>query len=523
MKIIYLTISLSGLITTLAYDDLSYNKDASQSHTFSGLGYGAGNAVDGNTATCMRTMDIGQNSPRKTVWWKVDLGGLYNIYSVNILFKNYDGYESRQQGRFAGYSLYISNTGDRDSSSLCYKDGPELPPLNFTTTCRLSGRYVIFYNERLDGVIYPAGYELVANVYTELCEVTVNGCSKPGVYGSNCNIPCPKNCRYRTCHIQNGTCFGCEAGYKGTICATECPDERYSFDCKQQCSGHCRDNEPCNKSVATEPMDTVVLTTVVVTVCTTLHVTNRQDTVTEDVNPDIPMPYVAKVNSKIISKHYCFKNKCSSGTYGKDCTNKCSEYCLHNKSCNHIDGTCTERCQNGYGGNICNISCEHGRYGKNCSQVCSLNCKTCRHTDGTCSCHAGWSGPNCSIGCTNSYGENCQYLCHPLCANQTCDRFDGTCAIASKIGGLEIYEHSGSNQKGETWTAGLSVSIGFNAFLLAVVLFLLWRHYRKVHSGAIKSCWESSLYEKSTHIDVPDPTYQELDVKENPYQNTTIN
>ena len=55
------------------------------------------------------------------------------------------------------------------------------------------------------------------------------------------------------------------------------------------------------QSVATEPMDTVVLTTVVVTVSTTLHVTNRQDTVTEDVNPDIPMPHVAKVNKKITS------------------------------------------------------------------------------------------------------------------------------------------------------------------------------------------------------------------------------
>ena len=81
--------------------------------------------------------------------------------------------ESRQQGRFAGFSLYISNTGDRDSSSLCYKDGPALPPLNFMTTCTSSGRYVTFYNERHDGVTYPAGYE--GNVYTELCEVTVNG------------------------------------------------------------------------------------------------------------------------------------------------------------------------------------------------------------------------------------------------------------------------------------------------------------------------------------------------------------
>ena len=44
------------------------------------------------------------------------------------------------------------------------------------------------------------------------------------------------------------------------------------------------------------------------------------------------------------------------------------------------------------------LACEHGRYGKNCSNICSSKCKTCNHTDGTCSCHAGWSGPNCSFG-----------------------------------------------------------------------------------------------------------------------------
>ena len=59
------------------------------------------------------------------------------------------------------------------SSSLCYKDGPALPPLNFTTECTLSGRYVIFYNERLDGDTYPTEY--IMDVYTELCEVTVKG------------------------------------------------------------------------------------------------------------------------------------------------------------------------------------------------------------------------------------------------------------------------------------------------------------------------------------------------------------
>lgn len=80
----------------------------------------------------------------------------------------------RQKGRFVGFSLYVSNTGVMHGSTLCYKDGPTLPPLNFTTTCTQSGRYVLFYNERLEEVVYPSGYEIY-NVITELCEVTVRG------------------------------------------------------------------------------------------------------------------------------------------------------------------------------------------------------------------------------------------------------------------------------------------------------------------------------------------------------------
>ena len=56
--------------------------------------YAASNAVDRDITTCMRTKEIGQveQIPDQTVWWRVDLGGVYNIYSVNILFKNYDGF-----------------------------------------------------------------------------------------------------------------------------------------------------------------------------------------------------------------------------------------------------------------------------------------------------------------------------------------------------------------------------------------------------------------------------------------------
>lgn len=38
----------------------------------------------------MRTKEIGTSSPDKTVWWKVDFGGIFNIYRINIMFKEYD-------------------------------------------------------------------------------------------------------------------------------------------------------------------------------------------------------------------------------------------------------------------------------------------------------------------------------------------------------------------------------------------------------------------------------------------------
>lgn len=96
------------------------------------------------------------------------------VININILIA-----DIRQRGIFAGFSLYVSNTdvssdADIKGSTLCYKDGPQLPSLNFTTICLKQGRYVLFYNERLRGAIYPTGYEY-DNVITELCEVKVQG------------------------------------------------------------------------------------------------------------------------------------------------------------------------------------------------------------------------------------------------------------------------------------------------------------------------------------------------------------
>lgn len=150
----------------------------------------------------------------------------------------------RQRGRFAGFSINVSNTGAINSSTLCYKDGPLLPPLDFTTSCFQHGRYVIFYNERLNDITYPEGYEDYIS-YTELCEVIVLGCNL-GLYGTDCDMNCPINCKDQMCDIVNGTCFGCEFGWTGDTCKQECPDGRYGLGCNERCTGYCKHNQSCN-------------------------------------------------------------------------------------------------------------------------------------------------------------------------------------------------------------------------------------------------------------------------------------
>lgn len=89
-------------------DDISFKKLASQSYSSWGLQYSAKNAIDRNTATCARTVDIGYRSLFKTVWWKVDLGRVHNLYNMAILFKSYDGYGMYMYNRITEKIPYLS-------------------------------------------------------------------------------------------------------------------------------------------------------------------------------------------------------------------------------------------------------------------------------------------------------------------------------------------------------------------------------------------------------------------------------
>lgn len=51
---------------------------------------------------------------------------------------------------------------------------------------------------------------------------------------------------------------------------------------------------------------------------------------------------------------------CKNGTFGPDCSNHCSGNCLHNVSCNSINGHCDNGCASGYLEAFCNTSmCVH--------------------------------------------------------------------------------------------------------------------------------------------------------------------
>ncbi|XP_056017439.1 multiple epidermal growth factor-like domains protein 6 [Ostrea edulis] len=300
---------------------LSQNKETEQAEEVTGCQetgtcqqYQSIHAVDGKINTCTRTAKIGTPLivPDKWTWWYINLEKVLSIYSIRIQFKDYgEQYVRRQRGRFAGFSLYVSNTTIKEDGYLCYKNGQELPALDFSTTCVKHGRYVIFYNERLDGTTYPTGYQ-IETVFTELCEVTVTGCEESGVYGYNCDLPCPYNCQESRCDIVNGTCLGCTAGWVGEFCNKSCPARYYGLQCGSTCTGHCRDNVSCN------------------------HTTGQCD---------------YGCDNGWTGTH-C-NTECPAESYGPDCVYNCSGQCLSYLPCNRATGRCDGGCNSGYTGELC--------------------------------------------------------------------------------------------------------------------------------------------------------------------------
>ena len=77
---------------------------------------------------------------------------------------------------FLGFAIYVSNSTQKSEWKMCFKDtnyNASTIPAVVNITCRMHGRFVIYYNERLPGSIYPKDYSEFA--FNELCEVEVYG------------------------------------------------------------------------------------------------------------------------------------------------------------------------------------------------------------------------------------------------------------------------------------------------------------------------------------------------------------
>ena len=105
---------------------------------------------------------------------------LFNIFYEHllILILKYVSFLDEGNGytsRFLGFSVYISNTTNKENGVLCFKDTSYTRatiPNPTDIPCAQHGKYVIYYNDRSNPP-YPAGYDTFA--YNELCELQVLG------------------------------------------------------------------------------------------------------------------------------------------------------------------------------------------------------------------------------------------------------------------------------------------------------------------------------------------------------------
>ncbi|XP_062605893.1 multiple epidermal growth factor-like domains protein 10 isoform X2 [Saccostrea cucullata] len=375
-----------------AYDNIAFNKTAWQQYPypFFIFQWGADKAVDGqftNRAGSGGQCTISDNEKYNASWW-VDLGGVLSIHHINIFYRtdNFEwGPRNGYTSRFLGFSIYISNTTDKDEGILCFKDTNYTRatiPDNVTIECVTHGRYIIYYNERLPGVTNPDGYSKYA--HNELCEVEVFECDN-NRYGLECNMTCGNCTKGEQCDHVNGSCPNkYDAGARGEKGDKECFEGSYGYDCLEMCHINCGDTKRC-------------------------------DSKTGECENGCQTGWMGAKCDK----------ECDGGTYGQNCAQSCG-VCFDKEQCHHINGTCLNGCDRGYQRVNCTQACPEGRFDYNCRQKCNINCRS----DGKCDVITG----QCKGGCLTGWqGERCDRLIdiyfHPDQSTPCCSYLYGVLAI----------------------------------------------------------------------------------------------
>eukprot|EP00494_Astrolonche_serrata_P009331 UN09383 len=95
---------------------------------------------------------------------------------------------------------------------------------------------------------------------------------------------------------------------------------------------------------------------------------------------------------------------CPTGYDGTDCTNDIDECAEANQPC--VNGTCEDNigsyeciCDDGFGGEHCDVQCDPGFDGENCENDMCASCSEfgrCNSaTNYTCDCFSGYTGDDC--------------------------------------------------------------------------------------------------------------------------------
>uniref|UniRef100_K1RBD9 Endothelial cells scavenger receptor n=1 Tax=Magallana gigas TaxID=29159 RepID=K1RBD9_MAGGI len=240
---------------------------------------------------------------RHVAQWHVDLGAVLGIDHITIYY--------RTDNVPWGFSVYISNTPEKEDGVLCFNDyyftNETITPV-ITMYCTHHGRYVIYYNNRTSSSI-PPYYSKYA--YNELCEFEVYVCQN-NTYGAGCSEDCGHCFSGQQCNHIFGTCpIGCDAGYYNDRCKTECPDGLYGINCLQICNANCY-FKTCDKITG-----------------------------------------ACQLECAVGWKPPLCNEECDDGTFGTNCSNVCG-HCHFGNPCDKKTGECPRECDPGYEGLYCN-------------------------------------------------------------------------------------------------------------------------------------------------------------------------
>ncbi|XP_062571470.1 multiple epidermal growth factor-like domains protein 10, partial [Saccostrea cucullata] len=454
---------------TCAHQNLALGKPAWQMKNYSdSLPWGADKAVDGKYtdrgATGNQCTISADGQP--TAEWRVDLGSVVSISYINIFYRT-DNNPGSYAFRFAGFYLYVSNTTSKENGILCFHELQTVsgtPLQDQRINCSVYGQYVIYYNERLSGVVYPSHYSQSA--FNELCEVEVYGCTTPGYYGEYCNQTCPVNCQRQTCDAITGNCVkGCLSGYQGPHCSYlnlalgrpawqqhNWPDQPVEWGAGKAVDGRYSDRganggqctiSGAQKTTAEWRVDLGQIVSI-----SHIHIYYRTNNVA---SPGIYYNrfagfyvYISNNTNKYSGRLCYHELQQKSGTPTENQTISCpydGRYVIYYNE--RKPGVTYPSYYSSHAYNeLCELEvygCPESKYyGQYCDQLCPDVClgQRCNIFTGYCiECNPGYKGHRCSQECDGRmYGPGCSQNCGHCLHNTQCHHISGSCSGGCSAG-----------------------------------------------------------------------------------------